>query len=193
MSHIVDDEIKVGLKSGYVVRLFRRHQIHIFAPEGGDRFASLFRLTWSRLPLWARREILGHWRCGGAGGLFRHLVGRIPKIELVGGWSGREALAAVRSNGHHLQFDAAVVREMPDHLVQDLIAHELAHVHQGATGLFYSMPLHVLEQDANELMEAWGFDADAMDDWLAEVGIQSRVSCVNLSFAGALSLGPCWS
>jgi hypothetical protein len=167
-------EIADGLQNGHVVPLLARHSVFLFAPEyDGERFVRLFRYAWSRLPLWVRRRILAHWRDGDHGTIFRQLLKSSPQIELVGSWPGRNnALACVKANGHHLRFWSQIVHRFPDELVEDLIAHELAHVLQGAIGrLTYDADVNddeELEEDANLKMESWGFDAYAMDDWFAE-------------------------
>ena len=62
---------------------------------------------------------------------------------------------------------------MPEHHVQELIAHELAHVIQFAFGEPPSsdgtLPRGCDDAElvADEIMEDWGFDPYAMDDWTA--------------------------
>jgi len=62
---------------------------------------------------------------------------------------------------------------MPAVHVQELIAHELAHVFQFAIGEPPSgdgtLPRGSddAEMVADEIMEDWGFDPYAMDDWMA--------------------------
>jgi hypothetical protein len=58
----VRQNIRVG-KGEPWFPLLPRHDIYLFAPNcGGEQFSSLFGETWKRLPLFARRRILRHWR-----------------------------------------------------------------------------------------------------------------------------------
>jgi hypothetical protein len=71
----------------------------------------------------------------------------IPRIELISGWLGagvpddivdesehRGELAAVFARGHVIRFHAPTFTKMPGSIAADVIAHELAHVYQWATG-----------------------------------------------------------
>jgi hypothetical protein len=75
---------------------------------------------------------------------------------------------------------------MPDELVRDLIAHELAHVYQSSQGVFcikqsrgigrvyvdrdgqYAGDKDAIEDHANELIDEWGFDSCSISDWFHE-------------------------
>jgi len=59
---------------------------------------------------------------------------------------------------------------MPDAVVHDLVAHELAHVFQVASDNWPDDPCE-READADEQMEARGFSADDIDDWAVAAGI----------------------
>jgi hypothetical protein len=75
--------------------------------------------------------------------------------------------------GHKIVFWSKIVAVYPDNVVRDLIAHELAHVYQSALGgesEDYDNPLCV-EDDADWLMQLWGFDPVAIDDWDREHGL----------------------
>src|SRR4051812_30768177 len=95
--------IERGLKSGQFRRLLPRHHIYLFAPKGGgERFARLFVETWRRLPLYARRRILKHWKNDRRADTVLR-----PQIELLSGWAGREkgpglggTKGAAGGNGH---------------------------------------------------------------------------------------------
>src|SRR4051794_13519671 len=78
--------LRKGIAKGYWFSLLPRHGVFLFAPNrGGERFARLFRETWGRLPLYARRRILKHWRSDPVPlPLFK------PEIGLLKDWSGRE-------------------------------------------------------------------------------------------------------
>jgi hypothetical protein len=162
----MNEELKRGLRAGYYWRLLPRHGVHLFAPcEGGERFARLFIETWKRLPYLARRRILGHWKKGPLG------IG--PRIHLLPDWSGRRsrvdpdgALATTGLLGLELFFCAEAVAAYPDELVRGIVAHELAHVLQWASGCdMVGVDAEEWEMDADELVEDWGFSATAMDEW----------------------------
>jgi hypothetical protein len=95
--------------------------------------------------------------------------------------------------GHRLYFYSRIVDVMPDNLVCDLVAHELGHVWQRASGIRFKgydsagVAIHEdrcgerwlpgeLEEDADVTMETWGFDPYAMDRWALAQGIACRRS-----------------
>jgi len=173
------DEIRAELwaqaRSGGtgLLRLLPRHKIAATAHvEGGERFVDLFRRTWARIPLGFRRTMLRHWRESDLG--LKQGILMSPLIELASGWSGRErgTIGFCGGGGHKILFWAKRFNAMPDALAQDLIAHELAHVWQWtqAPEDFAADDGYDLETWADELMELWGFDATAMDDWSAAQG-----------------------
>lgn len=155
------------------IPLLPRHGLNVLAPRGeGERFARLFRETWSRIPLGARRSILRHWR-----------EPFIPSVDLVPDWSGREGATGYRAGkpvrrgrglrgdkacctwrGHQLRFWHPIVVTYPDNLVRDLIAHELAHVVQHALDEEFEDNFEK-ESDADWRVESWGFSATDMDEW----------------------------
>lgn len=142
-----------------------------------ERFAQIFRDTWRQIPLKARRLIVKFWRRNtppwAATGL------RSPTIQLTDywefserSWRQKNELGICGLDGHGLFFYGPVVDKMPQRHVEELIAHELAHVVQSAT----DGPPHTdrtiarifdtTENIADEYMEGWGFDSEAMDEWL---------------------------
>ena len=88
----------------------------------------------------------------------------------------------VSSRGHKLQFWSKIVAAYPDNLVQDLIAHELTHVDQWASGWDEDDDNFWVEYDADETMTEWGFDAYAMDEWDQEHGV-TKVLDIDLNTA----------
>jgi len=144
-----------------------------------ERFANIFRATWHKIDRKARRLMVAHWRKG----LPRYEIQGLwsPTIQLTDewkfyDWSWRHSrdLAACGCGGHSLYFYAPVVDAMPTIHVEELIAHELAHVIQYATGeeprtdTTKPRMLDATENGADGYMEYWGFDSEAMDDWLRD-------------------------
>jgi hypothetical protein len=170
--------IEHGPTAGQFRPLLPRHGVRLFAPaRDDDRFARRFVETWRRLPYRVRRKILRHWKSGAS-----PFTRSAPLIELLPDWSGRGGEPAPRGTkaaagmmGHNLVFCSGIVDMYPDELVRDLIAQELAHVEQWASGwdIDQADPFEC-EEDADGLVEDWGFSPTAMDDWdmahgLAEV------------------------
>jgi hypothetical protein len=171
--------IKRGLKAERLRQLLPRHHVYLFALEpGGERFARLFVESWKRLPYYARRLVLRHWKRDTPADMTLK-----PQIELLSGWSGRAggrglsgAKAAAGGLGYRLVFWTRIVDVYPDELVRDLIAHELAHIFQWASGwnIDRADPI-VCEQHANDLVEAWGFSSTEMDEWDVAHGITTAL------------------
>jgi hypothetical protein len=71
---------------------------------------------------------------------------------------------------------------MPDTLVCDLIAHELAHVYQWGTGWnLLEANRYAVEADADCEVEQWGFSADGIDEWARAKGISKVIDLDKLS------------
>ena len=181
--------IRKGLRKGSYFRLLPRHHVHLFAPNGKDgaRFAGLFQATWKRLPFGARRRVLKHWR---STPIKKHFLLHVPAIELLDGWSQRERGRGLRGDwafchrtGCRLLFWTRIVAAMPDNLVCDLIAHEVAHVDQWACGwdLANDEDNYTIEEDAELRVRSWGFSSDAMDEWARSKGIIKRIDLEKLS------------
>jgi hypothetical protein len=169
-------------------RLLPRHGVMLFAPnDGGERFTRLFRETWGRIPLGVRRRILAYWREPPAIVWVRFPIA--PVIELIPHWSERETgrglrgdMANVTGGGYVMHFWTKIVAVFPDDLVRDLIAHELAHVHQWSIGwnLATEDP-YGIEEDADITAEAWGFSASNIDDWCREHGVIKTIDLDKVS------------
>jgi hypothetical protein len=57
------ERLAASTRAGRCATILGRHQVYVWAFDGdGRRFADVFRRTWRRLPLFARRQILGHWK-----------------------------------------------------------------------------------------------------------------------------------
>lgn len=164
--------VRRNIAAGVTFALLPRHGIFLSAPHGGgERFARLFLETWRRLPLFVRRSVLRHWRTDVSPA---SPVG--PAIELLAEWSTRVrgrglggAWGGARDHGHTLRFWAKIVAAFSDELVRDLIAHEVAHVYQWSVGWeLDEMNCVEVEEDANWMLDGWGFSATAMDAWATE-------------------------
>ncbi len=202
------DEIDDGIKGGRYWPLLPRHDIYLSATGcDGRRFASLFRETWKRIPLWGRRRMLGHWRATAPTlegwlaiqqQLEQHGIKRrpdpephywmLPHLELTSDPLRNDVLAWTSDRGDRLKFHGEPVATMPDDVVQDLIAHELAHVMQSADGVwagqsypdgdvdyFYRDGTYLggrleIEVDADYTIMRWGFDTDSIERWADATG-----------------------
>jgi len=106
--------------------------LEAFGYADDAHFARVFRHTWRRLPMAARRSILAHWRGMERGGWHRRV-----KIEVLPDWSQREdefgvgVLGSVNGAGE-IRFWAPFVQQAPRRILEWLIAHELAHCYQNA-------------------------------------------------------------
>jgi hypothetical protein len=185
--------LRPALATGLAKRILPRQRVYLWVYAGdGDKFARLFAETWRRMPLWARRRILRHWRNDPRAAFAGDLS---PKIELTTHWKNREGtekdgeMAAVARLGHYMAFADQVVARMPDAVVHDLVAHELAHVLQFASG--YEIDRSIsrdddalwlapngstltagdLETEADNIAENWGFRVESIDDWAVDAGI----------------------
>lgn len=141
-----------------------------------ERFAGIFRATWRRIPLGARRIMVEHWRNAPLLFVQGHWS---PLIQFANNWMffnvfirQLKDLAICTPHGHILAFYAPVVDAMPAVHVGELIAHELAHVFLYADGELLgtdrekpriSDPIEIM---ADTIMEMWGFDSEALDQWL---------------------------
>lgn len=180
MPHVTDER--------FGIPILPRHGVVVWTP-GDDkqavRFARLFREAWKHLPLYARRRILGHWRDDDAPRIFGMVYS--PLIHLEDDWDGRKRgrglrgdLGMVHREGHMIHFWTKIVAAFPDELVRDLIAHELAHVHQFACGWDFD-DSYEREEEADRRGELWGFSSTAMDEWMLEHGHTRVIDPATLS------------
>jgi hypothetical protein len=164
-----------------------RHHVYLRAVDGnGPRFRHLFLETWRRIVLGDRRRILRHWRADDS---VAWEIWKSPSIVLVSTWDEKKhnQSAETRCLGHGLCFCSTDVDEMPDDVVRDIIAHELAHVHQFACGMRYGHEgpwgmefigvdgeewgdIIDIEDGAAEIMSNWGFDPESLDRWAISTG-----------------------
>jgi hypothetical protein len=182
--------IRAGIQSGRLVPILPRHglYVHVCTLDGrrpdGRRFAALFLETWRRFPLGVRRSLLAYWRTR---------PGKIT-IELTGGLMDvYTAIAMAADEGFSLRFDAGLADAMPGDIMQSVIAHELAHAYQSAIGIRCTERFEngmvgwtrangnflggrpELEEDADMMMEFWGFDSESIEQWMLETGRMKRI------------------
>ncbi|MFQ5464240.1 MAG: hypothetical protein ACE5E5_16640 [Phycisphaerae bacterium] len=166
----------VALFHSQLIPLVKRSDIYLPRIGDGDeeRFAVNFRKTWRRLGKDVRGRLTAYWRDPDL--VYMALQPVFPTIEVLNDWPERceRDLARCCKNGHHFRFWAPAVDAMPDHLVQTLIAHELAHAYRASDGTFVMDPqnLPTADEDRNDEFETmrlvcyeWGFDDTELDDW----------------------------
>jgi hypothetical protein len=135
--------------------------LHLIEGKDGNRqrFASVFRTTWLKIPDADRQIIADWWQKGFA-------CRQSPRIELLAAYT---FAAAAESFGHHLNFNSAVCDAMPDTILSDLISHELAHVfHYAQSGSFANKigATHQLrENEADSTANSWGFNMANLRGW----------------------------
>ncbi|HEY1601384.1 MAG TPA: hypothetical protein VGG64_17410 [Pirellulales bacterium] len=131
-----------------------------------EKFAELFRSTWKQIPRRHRGLLREHWRSVPIAQYWA------PEIQ-IGIWENCEyrTLGVCQNKGRRFVFLPEAIDKFPDENVRELIAHELAHAVQHASGWFdYRVPdgmprnLDRNEAEADMLMAYWGFKPDALDD-----------------------------
>jgi len=172
--------------------------VYLFCVAGdGRRFARLFRQTWQKLPLSARRRLLKHWR---EARRLRYgdapLTAPWPSIELLAyksDFSRGNSPDAVAQYSHRLcgfYFLAGTMDALPEDAVEAVIAHELAHAvlciedvyhHLDPANVDYdSMGFSCSEYEADEMAGDWGFDVEGRDlaiKELEDAGARQEVIC----------------
>lgn len=141
--------------------------VKVCAALASNRLCRLFRLAWRRLPEEARRDIVRHWLDPDHHGIFSRPVVALTERPVDG-----VAVAVTSMRGFLLRFHALVLVEWDEERIEDLIAHQLAHVHDYAVdGTDLSQYLWsdeslataerasaAMEEYAMETMRDWGFD-----------------------------------
>jgi hypothetical protein len=128
-----------------------------------DRLAELVRATWKRIPPRARRRMRSHWKIDPES----HSLCNGPlRIEALPSWPEfRQCLGMCMTAGHAIRLHSLTVQAAPDEVVSSLIAHEVAHVFQHATGASLSRPNRVIEAEVSRLLDGWGFRDRVIDLW----------------------------
>jgi hypothetical protein len=130
------------------------------------RLANSFQFVWSHIPLGDKTAIANHWKSNG----FRVEISRTM-------WERPSpAMATTEPQGFAIQFRWNTCQLFPDDCLQALVAHEMGHVYQFATGknrftlkeedllgFLDLLPLKLtddglVELHADEMAVRWGFD-----------------------------------
>lgn len=128
----------------------------------GARFARLFGEVWRTLPLFARRRMLRYFRGGKL--LERVLTGGpSPAILITAEPLDGAGLGSWQQKRGAFLFWCEAVNHLPDIHLRTLIAHELAHCVLSASGADTDDEVWV-----RELNIEWGYDEDALDNWIEE-------------------------
>jgi hypothetical protein len=157
--------------------LLSDHGIDVHAPDSSfhllKRFAANFLFVWNRLPAADRAAILALWRHHKGARI--EVCGKIAyhtNASLVGRC---EALADCAGCGRNLRFEPAFIEAAPPEYLREIIAHELAHVLQWATGdASRILAEHGYGEDGQEnlhehldgIVDAWGFPGRDHRVWL---------------------------
>lgn len=147
--------------------IYRKHMMFVWGDTAAAKsFAELFRSVWNRIPIKARWAILRLWKQEGKG----------PRINLSDEPSEGGAWGTVNDDGFRLCFCQKAFERFGSEIMGPIIAHELAHVYQYATG--WSLirvpgeegPVHQHESGlifrepefewnvSCEILPEWGFD-----------------------------------
>ena len=143
-----------------------------------ERFASLFRSTWDRLPIKNRKKMLAH--C-------RRLKAHDPPTLLFVDY-GPETLPATSSaivfvKKSEIWFESRAMQASTDAQVRAIIAHELAHLRS------YCDLEDLTEDGANRYTELWGFrcvdnlyktrECDELQKFARQLGTSWRIFYVD--------------
>jgi hypothetical protein len=153
------------------VKLIAQAEIYL-TPVGLDaesaerRFIQIFNLVWDRLPQSARDALSVKWSIASA------------RLYLTHTWreQGRR-LAQCAFGGASFHFYSPAVHRMPDSILAECIAHELAHAFfyvtrdpyhcGGLNGQVYDKILQrrLAEALTRELVTVWGFNPGSLAEW----------------------------
>jgi hypothetical protein len=168
------------VNDGDYIAIHAGHRLYVRQYVGnGRRFAWIFLDVWHRLPKKIQRKILELWySCGEiecARCFSPYIV--LDDGSFLGDWVKDQEevnLAIVEEDGHHLRFNAQRMDQLPENVVADVVAYVLAMVLQFAIGTRPDRQGTVnsiadMLQETDDLMSAWGFDPDSVDDWYEEM------------------------
>jgi hypothetical protein len=133
--------------------------------------------VWEKIPTGDRIVFRRYWT--------EEMLHHKPRLELQGGWIGDPcAMATTESKGAEIKFDWPTCKQLPDELLQVVIAHEMGHVFHWAIGKHrFNMtredllkevdflPLRLcdnalVELFADQKAEQWGYDCVLKDAYM---------------------------
>jgi hypothetical protein len=144
--------------------------------------------VWSKIPRKDKKSIENHWQI--------EAIANQPAFILDNPWFGESSVwATTESKGLVLKFNCELLGQVADHMAEVLdvlMAHEMAHVFQWATGknrfnlttndlsgtiCVLPPPLKeevLVELHADETMMRWGFDPYKIDAWSIKYMIEDK-------------------
>ena len=155
-----------------------------------ERFASLFLVTWKRIPKPAKGMMLDSWKkLRNTPPRPGHLVPYISLCLSRHGWTGfpsiKEAVfASVYTPTQSILFFGPIIDRTPDQHVITIIAHELAHVYRGLEfPQKYGYPAEGREPKQEEKVadacaRKWGFDMCSLYKWFRSEECENLCMCV---------------
>lgn len=133
----------------------------------GERFAELFRRVWEKIPKDHRACMRRRWKHDGQ----PHIsIQTFPLRNFDGG--GPFPIACYWPHTEEFRFRSTWVDQMPDRVLENLVAHELAHcliIARRSDG-----PVKLIagadEEEAAEVMDEWEFSDAFLETWVDENG-----------------------
>lgn len=162
-------------RTGVVLKLITAKENRAFHSKVAEIFLNL----WAAIDKTDRKAIATCWK--------NHQRQFTPKILFDDPWFGEQASIAYYEHGETtIKCNLPLFRLFPNEVIEGLLAHEMAHVHQSAIGKDrYNLapkdllgltplgipvglsPAGIVELHADETMIRWGFDRLAGLAWLA--------------------------
>ena len=121
-----------------------------------ERLATLFHDVWHKLPEIDRKRMIEYWNGREQQGILAD-----PVVAVTNKMVDNKALGATNMFGFMLRFWKTFVDKGFEAKVQDVIAHELAHVFDYATN---GKDSDASEEFADDTMRRWGFNPDSVKD-----------------------------
>lgn len=127
------------------------------------KLATAIEETWQRIPATARSII--HEHCRTSKEEDTCIDGPI-RIEALPKWPrSHRCWATCLAGGHAIRIVSTIVNTAPPAMLSHLLAHELGHTFQHATGSNWSRPKRVIEQEVKEIIDGWGFKDKLIKAW----------------------------
>jgi hypothetical protein len=123
-----------------------RIDLTLYAKVDPARFVQCFRRTWEKIPAEGREILLVHWLRPDSRDVFK-----ITLLAHVGERAGRSMYGYCHHDGLQIGFSIAGIDLLPDHLVDTVIAHELAHA------MCFACEINPAEDTIDSMVVKWGF------------------------------------